>query len=119
MCRIHASGLSAACLASSPGSDVNEEGPDFQGDRDVVEEEVAWGVHTPGGGICRVFCAWDISCVYHSIVIFRKLEDAMEDIVGGSVGTRPFPPAFDNPAVVPIYEDMLSFECEHAYANDK
>jgi hypothetical protein len=46
MCCIRASGLSAACLASSPGSDINEEGPDFQGDRDVVEEEVAWGVHT-------------------------------------------------------------------------
>lgn len=43
----HTSGLSAAFLVSSLGSDIDEERSDFCGDRNVFEEEVAGRVFAP------------------------------------------------------------------------
>jgi len=56
--------LSAALLASSKTSDVNEERPDLFGDGDMAEEELGRRVLAPGGGIGGVLCAWDVFCVY-------------------------------------------------------
>jgi hypothetical protein len=42
------------------------------------------------------------------IATFCKLKDAVEDTVGGFVGTGPFPPAFHDPSVVAINDDVFA-----------
>ncbi len=60
--------LTVAPLASSKASDVDEEVLDLFRDSDAVKQEFEWGVVAPGGGVCRVLCAQDISHVYSPIV---------------------------------------------------
>ena len=101
--------LTTVLLASSPGSDIEEEMPNFTGDSDGAEQEGAGRVDTLGGSIGRILHAWDVLCVYHSVAIFRKLEYALKDVVGGPVGTAPFPPSFDDSPIVPVYNDVIAF----------
>ena len=56
--------LSAALLASSKTSDVDEERPDLFRDGDMAKEELGRRVLAPGGGIGGVLCTWDVFCVY-------------------------------------------------------
>jgi hypothetical protein len=100
--------LIAAILARSPGSDIVEEVVYLVWDNNGVEEEGMGGVNTMGGGISWVLCAQDISCVYCSIAIFRKLKDLSEDEVGGPVATALFPPSLDNSPVVAINDEVLA-----------
>jgi hypothetical protein len=62
--------LTTAALASSLGSDIQEEGPNFVRDGDGVEQEGAGGVDALGWGVSRVLHAWNILCVYCSIAVF-------------------------------------------------
>ena len=107
----------AASLAHSAVSNIDEEGPGFTGDVDMVKEEGAGGVDAAGGGISRVLCARDVSRVYRPLMISRKLDDASENVVGGLVGTAFLPPPFDDSAVVPIDDELFSLARESAKAN--
>jgi len=98
----------AAPLASSKASDVNEEVLDLFRDGDAVKQEFEWGVAAPGGGVCQVLCARDISHVYSPIVALRYPKDASEDVIGGLVGAGSLPPSFDDPPVVPIDFNVFS-----------
>ena len=69
--RVRTSRLIIAFLNSSPGSDVNEEGPDFGWDANAAEAESGWGVEASRGGVCGVLGTRDVSCVYSPIAIFR------------------------------------------------
>ena len=100
--------LTAVDFASSPGSNINEEGSCLAWDGDWVEHEGTGGVDASRRGICWVFCAWYISCMYRSAAILRKLEDVSENIVGGPVGTTLFPPPLDDSPVVSVYDDMVA-----------
>ena len=65
-CTIH---LTATSLTMDPGSDVNEERPDFGWDGDRVEAAAEWGVAASQGGVCWVLCTRNVSRVYSSIVL--------------------------------------------------
>lgn len=93
MCR------STAPHTRSPGSvDVNEEGPNFSGDCDVLKEKVGSGVVTSGGCISRILCARDIFCVYSPILMFCKVKDMAEYLVGGSLVLN----LFHHPSTTPL-----------------
>jgi hypothetical protein len=62
--------LTMAALASSLGSEIQEEGPNFVRDGDGVKQEGAGGVDALGWGVSRVLRAWNILCVYRSIAVF-------------------------------------------------
>ena len=100
--------LTAVDFASSPGSNIDEEGSCLARDGDWVEHEGTGWVDASRRGICWVFCAQYVSCMYHSAAILRKLEDASENIVGGPVGATLFPPPLDDSLVVSIYDDMVA-----------
>jgi len=81
---------------------------DLFGDGNAVKQEFEWGVAAPGGGVCRVLCARDISRVYSPIAALRYPKDASEDVIGGLVGAGSLPPSFDDPPVVPIDFNVFS-----------
>ena len=49
--------LMAALLVNSPGSNVEEEGPDLTGDSDWGKYEGMWGVEAAGGSVGWVLSA--------------------------------------------------------------
>ena len=98
----------AVDFASSPGSNIDEEGLCLTQDGDWVEHEGTGWVDALRRGICWVFCTRYVSCMYHSAAILQKLEDVSENIVGGPVGTTLFPPPLDDSPVVSIYNDMVA-----------
>ena len=101
--------LTIAFWVSAPTSCVNEERSGFDRDRDWVEEEGPGWVESAGGSIGRVLHTRDVSGVYRSSAILRKLDDASENVVRWLVGAALFPPTFDDPAVVSVNHDMISF----------
>ena len=46
--------------------------------------------------------------IYCSVAILRELEDALENVVGGFVGTASLPPALDDSPVVPIDNNVIA-----------
>ena len=46
--------------------------------------------------------------MYHSVAILQKLEDALDNMIGGPVGTTSLPPTLNDPTVVSIYGDVVA-----------
>ena len=111
--------LTATFLASSPASNVDEEGSDLVRDTDWVEEEGARGVFAARGGIGWVLRARDVSCIYRSAAILRELDDASENMICRFVGAAFLPPTLDDSAVVPVDHDVVSFLRALAYADNE
>ena len=107
--------LTAALFASSPGSYIDEEMSSVAVDEDGFEEEGTRGVVASGGWVGRILRARDVSSMYRSATILRKLEDASENVVGGRIGTAPFPPSFNDSAVVPVDDDVIALVCDGEY----
>ena len=107
--------LMAVLFASSPGSYIDEEMPSVVVDGDGVEEEGAGGIVASGGWVGGILRARDVSSMYRSAAILRKLEDASENVVGGPIGAAPFPPSFDDSMVVPVDDNMVALICDGEY----
>ena len=88
---------------------VDEERAEFGRDVKVIEEEFVWGKVSSGGGIGWVVGARNVSCVKHPNVVFQKFQDASEDAVGWSAGAGFPPPPLDDPPVVSIDFDVITF----------
>ena len=106
--------FTAAFLASSPASNIDEESSDLAGNNDWIEEEGAGWVDAAGRGIGGILGTRDVSRVYRSAMILCILDDASENMVCWSVRATSFPPAFDDPAIVPICKDVIPFICKLA-----
>ena len=106
--------FTAAFLASSPASNIDEESSDLAGNNDWIEEEGAGWVDAAGRGIGGILGTRDVLRVYRSATILRILDDASENMVCWSVRATSFPPAFNDPAVVPVCKDVIPFICKLA-----
>ena len=104
----------AAFLASSPASNIDEESSDLAGNNDWIEEEGAGWVDATGRGISGILGTQAVSRVSRSAMILRILDDASENMVCWSVRATSFPPAFNDPAVVPVCKDVIPFICKLA-----
>ena len=101
--------LITTLLASSPGLDIEEKRSYFIRDSNRVEQEGTGGVVSLGGTICGVFCTRDISCVNLSTMIFGQLKNMLEDVVGWFVGAAVLPPSLNDPSIVTVEFDVLTF----------
>ena len=73
-----------------------------------VEEEGTGGVDAARGGIGGILGTRNVLCVYHSAVIFHKLDDMLENIVGWPVGTALLPLALCGDSLLNAVESPVN-----------